>query len=87
MAERMLVVEEVARLANLSAKTVWREIGRGNLRAHKLAGRWRIHPEDCEAWIERGAYTPDPVVALDSPPVTPSRGSRAALRRIEREAA
>jgi len=83
----MLTVDEVAQLSKLSSKTVWREIGRGNLRAHKLSGRWRIRTEDCKAWIDRAAYAPDRVEARPHVPATPSCGSLAALRRIEGEAA
>lgn len=83
----MMTVEEVARHAKLSPKTVCREIGRGNLRAHKLAGRWRIRAEDCEAWIDRAAYAPDRIDRRSRVPATPSRGSLAALRQIEGEAA
>jgi excisionase family DNA binding protein len=83
----MLTVDEVARLSKLSSKTVWREIGRGNLRAHKLSGRWRIRTEDCQAWIDRAAYAPEQVDARSDVPATPSCGSLAALRRIESEAA
>lgn len=87
MAEELLTVEEVARLAKLSPKTVCREIGRGNLRAYKLAGRWRIRTHDCEAWIDQGAYEPDRIEARRHLPASSSCGSLAALRRIESEAA
>jgi excisionase family DNA binding protein len=87
VAEELLTVEEVARLAKLSAKTVWREIGRGNLRAHKLSGRWRIRTEDCQGWIDRAAYAPGKVDSRPHVPPSPSCGSLAALRRIESEAA
>jgi excisionase family DNA binding protein len=87
VAEELLTVEEVARHAKLSQKTVWREIGRGNLKAYKLSGRWRIRIADCEAWIDRAAYAPEQVDARSHAPATPSRGSLAALRRIEGEAA
>jgi excisionase family DNA binding protein len=87
MAEELLTVDEVARLSKLSSKTVWREIGRGNLRAHKLSGRWRIRTEDCQAWIDRGVYAPDRVDARPHVPAASSCGSLAALRRIESEAA
>jgi PTS system nitrogen regulatory IIA component len=87
VAEELLTIEEVARFARLSSKTVWREIGRGNLRAHKLSGRWRIRIEDCQAWIDRAAYAPERVDARSHVPATPACGSLAALRGIEDEAA
>lgn len=82
-----MTVEEVSRHAKLSPKTVCREIGRGNLRAYKLSGRWRIRVEDCEAWIDKAAYAPDRIDVSRHVPAAPSRGSLAALRQIEAEAA
>jgi excisionase family DNA binding protein len=83
----MLTVEEVARHAKLAPKTVRREIERGNLRAHKLAGRWRVDPEDCQAWIDRSTYTPERDETRSYVPANPACGSLSALRRIESEAA
>ena len=89
MAEHLLTVEEVAQFVRLSGKTVWREIRRGNLDARKVCNRWLIDRADVEAWLERGRYLPTSATAVGANvvPVPPDRGSLAALREIESEAA
>lgn len=71
----------------MSPKTIRREIERGNIGAHKLGSRWRIPEKDYAAWIERARYIPVEKEPADWIPVVPARGSVAALRRIEGEAA
>lgn len=53
-AERMLNVAEVADRLRCSYNTVLLEIGRNNLRATKVAGRWLISPADLAAYIDAG---------------------------------
>ena len=84
----LLTVPEVAQLARLSEKTVYRAIRCGELRASKLRGLWRIRRDDYEDWLRGAAYVPETRPVAKSDQAAPSaRGSRAALRRIESEAA
>jgi excisionase family DNA binding protein len=89
VAEHLFTVEEVAEYVHLSGKTVWREIRRGNLRARKICNRWLIDRTDVEVWLERGGNPSASTGAVDANvvPVPPDRGSLAALRQIESEAA
>lgn len=89
MAEHLFTVEEVARYVHLSGKTIWREIRRGNLEARKVCNRWLIDQADVEAWLDRGrnGSVPTAAVGTDLVPAPPARGSLAALRQIEGEAA
>lgn len=89
MAEKLLTVDEVAQYVRLSGKTVWREIRRGHLDARKVCNRWLIRQADVEAWLERGrdARASNPASCVSVAPIAPDRGSLAALRQIEDEAA
>lgn len=53
MPDRMLSIAEVAEYLNISAKTVYRLIEKGELPALKVGARWRFKPEDLEAYLER----------------------------------
>jgi len=87
VAEDLMTVDEVARRAKLSPKTVRRAIRSGELVAYKLRGRLRIPPQEYLAWVRRAAYVP-PIPDTESiTPVAPQCGSLAALRRIEGGAA
>ena len=84
MAVTFLTVDEVAAQARLSSKTVLRAVGRGELVAYKVGGRWRVKEGDFAAWVERGRFIPS--VSPNAPlpePVVPSHGSLAALRKLE----
>jgi excisionase family DNA binding protein len=48
---RLLSVEEVQELLQMSRNTVIRMIERGDLAAHKLGHQWRIHPADLQAFL------------------------------------
>jgi excisionase family DNA binding protein len=51
----MLTPAEAARLANVSRKTIYREVERGSLRALHVGGRLlRIDPTDFCRWLEGG---------------------------------
>jgi excisionase family DNA binding protein len=51
---RLLTVDQVAHLCQVSIRTVYRAIARGSLRASHLGrgGAYRIRPEDVEAWVD-----------------------------------
>jgi putative molybdopterin biosynthesis protein len=50
----MLTPAEVAELANVSRKTVYREIDRGELRALHIGRQLRIDPQDFSVYLTRG---------------------------------
>ena len=83
----ILTVKELAWRSKLSEKAVRNAIRRGELRASKLCGRWRIRETDYESWVDAATYAPLRPAAVPGPPVSPPRGSLAALKRIEDEAA
>lgn len=86
MHSKLLTVRDVGRLAELGPKGVRNAIKRGELRARKIGGEWRITEDEYEAWIERGARHAAAEV-VEVVPVPPVCGSLEALRRIESEAA
>lgn len=53
-APRLLTIEQVAGLCQVSTKTVYRAIRRGSLAACRLGsgGAYRVRPEEMERWIE-----------------------------------
>ncbi len=81
MTEQMLTVGQVAQLAGLSRRSVYRAVDDGELVAFRLRGRVRIPEAAVDAWLEahRVASRPRP---------RPSAGARAGasasseLRRI-----
>jgi excisionase family DNA binding protein len=84
--ERLLKVSEVADRCGLSPKAVRHAIRRGELRASRLCGQYRISEPDLRAWIEANVYRPrrDNDELGPPAPVTPPRiGSPAALRALE----
>jgi excisionase family DNA binding protein len=83
----ILTVEEVAGRSKLGEKAVRNAIRRGELRASKLCGRWRIRERDYEAWFDSGRLVVAPIVPVEVPAAPAVRGSLAALRRIEGETA
>ena len=50
---RLLSPAEVARLANVSTKTVYREIDRGELPVLHVGRQLRIDPADFRAYLDR----------------------------------
>lgn len=87
--DELLTVGEAALRTRYSAKTIYRAIRRGALRASKPATRWRIRPDDLERWlaVEPGAEDSAREVELPSPAVPAEVGSLERLRAIERDAA
>jgi putative molybdopterin biosynthesis protein len=50
----LLTPTEVARLAQVSRETVYREIDRGELRAVHIGRQLRISPVDLDQYLQRG---------------------------------
>ena len=50
----MLTPAEVAELANVSRKTVYREVARGELPALHVGRQLRIDPQDFSVYLKRG---------------------------------
>jgi putative molybdopterin biosynthesis protein len=53
----LLSPAEVAELANVSRKTIYREVERGALPVHHVGRQLRIDPADFRRWLEGGAAT------------------------------
>jgi excisionase family DNA binding protein len=56
-----MTVEQLAELLQLSAKTLYRALERGELRGSKLGNRWRIRVGDAERWFDENV--PERVVS------------------------
>lgn len=85
--EQLLTVAEVAAKAAVSAKTVRREIDRGELVANKIGRCVRITREAYDAWIAKGQVSRAANSAgTHSAPASSDTGSLARLRMIERTA-
>jgi excisionase family DNA binding protein len=66
---KLLTPDDIAEMTRLNVVTVRRMCHRGSLPARKLAGQWRIKPEDFAEWLDSHPIgEPDPGV------MTPSRG-------------
>jgi excisionase family DNA binding protein len=64
--ERLLSPEEIADATGLHYQSVLDFIRRGDLRALKIGNRWKIRPEDYEAWLESKRTLPrEPVQRSD----------------------
>lgn len=50
----LLSTEDVARIVGLVAYTIRKAIHEGDLRASKVRGQWRIHPDALAEWIDQG---------------------------------
>jgi excisionase family DNA binding protein len=55
---RLLTVEQLATLCQVSVKTVYRAIWRGRLRASQLGvgAAYRVRFDDVEEWLDASAY-------------------------------
>jgi putative molybdopterin biosynthesis protein len=51
----LLTPADAAHLAQVSRETIYREIGRGELRATHVGRQLRIDPDDFRAYLEREA--------------------------------
>ena len=54
----LLTPSDVCHQCGLSLKTVYRAIGRGELRASKICSRLRVRQSDVDIWIERSQIEP-----------------------------
>ena len=52
MKEKLLTPEQVAERLQVTERTVYAWLRRGNLPALKLGRLWRIRPEDLEGFLE-----------------------------------
>jgi excisionase family DNA binding protein len=52
MPEAAITVRDVAAYLNVTEKTVYRLVQRGELPGFKVAGAWRFRRRDIDAWIE-----------------------------------
>lgn len=90
MSDEPLSVAQAASAAGVHPKTIRRAIARGDLRALRPGGGWRIVilPEDFAAWRDAPVVPRSraPDVAQRPSRRPPERGSLAALREIERRA-
>jgi|SRR5215471_3806929 len=80
-----MTVHEVAELSQLSEAAVYRAIKDDELAAHKVRGRWRVLPEDYDAWIgglRADEPSPSPTVSRQ---VHDPRGLRILLRSKEHD--
>jgi len=53
LAEQLMTVREVAEYLSVHPRTVLRLIERGELKASKIASRWRVSMEDVRDYMER----------------------------------
>lgn len=63
----MLTPDEAGQMAGLSAKTIYRQIAAGNLRAIRIGRAWRISYPALGEWLGIDLPTPD-VRPLPDPP-------------------
>ena len=75
---RLLTIDQVADLCQVSTKTVYRAIRSGALTACQLGkgGAYRVKPEEMEVWIEACSGR-----AAPAHPATPDGGNPAAAQR------
>jgi excisionase family DNA binding protein len=52
-----LTTAQAAQRAGVHERTVRRALAAGRLAGHTIAGRWRIEPNDFNAWLKVGAPT------------------------------
>jgi excisionase family DNA binding protein len=76
-APRLLTIDQVADLCQVSTKTVYRAIRSGALKACRLGkgGAYRVKPEEMESWIEAcsGAAAAPPSEPSSAAAVPPQR--------------
>ncbi|WP_114794914.1 helix-turn-helix domain-containing protein [Gaiella occulta] len=83
----LLSPADVARRAQVSAKTVYRAIRSGDLVASRIGAHYRITEEDFWLWISGARVKPTRQRSNPRPIAAPAgRGSLAALRAIEEAA-
>ncbi len=50
--EKLLTVEEVALGLQVSKDTLWRLLKQKKLVGYRVAGAWRVHPDDIKRYLE-----------------------------------
>lgn len=89
MSERILTVDQVADLVQLSPRTVMRAIAAGHLDASQLAqgrGGWRVYEDAVGRWMDaRSNQRPEPRAPADvATPPAPAAGPVVRPRRPRR---
>ena len=79
---RLLTAGEVAELAQLSIKAVYRAIEDGELSAAKLRGRLRIRRCDFDTWVAASMITPDASPLEQVTEFVPRQSGSRGLRRL-----
>jgi excisionase family DNA binding protein len=51
--EKLLTIEQVAKLTNVSIRYIHNEKKRGNLKCYKIGNRLKFDPVEVEKWIKR----------------------------------
>jgi len=51
--EKMLSIKETAEHLNVSTKTIYNLVERGEIKASKVGNVWRIHPKDIKDYLDR----------------------------------
>ena len=71
MTERLMTPADVARVCQVSTKTVTRAIRAGRLVASRLGtrGAYRIRPSDVDAWLAGSIITPNPSAVAPPPAI------------------
>lgn len=62
MPEAAITVRDVASYLNVTEKTVYRLVQRGELPGFKVAGAWRFRRRDIDVWIEQQKAAISPVI-------------------------
>ena len=52
MSESVLNIKELAKYLNVTERTIYNLLDRGELPAFRVGASWRFKKEDIEAWIE-----------------------------------
>jgi len=77
---RRLSPKQVADLAGVSVRAVYRAIEDGQLDAYRVRSRLRVREDDCEAWLDSDPVRP--TQRPTPPPVSPGRGQAGSLRAL-----
>ena len=79
--------EQVAARVGLSRKAIYRAIERGELTAHRLCGRLRIHPDDEHTWIQQHRVTPAQPAELEPESLRPGPPAHSLRRLLDNQQA
>lgn len=67
MSEQLLTPEQVAERVQLKPQTIRDMCQRRELRATKIARKWRIYPDSVEAWLAAGEPEPGVLQPIHQP--------------------